>query len=89
MAKRNKQQQRQLKRQLKKELLKSDQPEAEVKPKPKPKNKTWVRAGTCDSYEAAKNLKEKLLEENEKLEVKICRCGDGGNSFRVKTCQVT
>ena len=97
MAKRNKQQTRQQKKQLKseqlkREQLKSEQPKSE-QPKSQPqkseqkksKSKFWKRIGLFDTYEAALVTKTKLLNNTEGLDVKIGRCGTGGEQFQVKT----
>ena len=92
MAKRNKQQTRQQKKQLKseqlkREQLKSEQPKSQPQKseQKKPKSKFWKRIGLFDTYEAALVTKTKLLNNTEGLDVKIGRCGTGGEQFQVKT----
>lgn len=48
--------------------------------------KDWKRVEILDSYEAALDLKVKLLCEGvDELEVKIRRYGNGKDKFQVKT----
>ena len=86
MAKRNKQQTRQQKRQQKSEQLENQVQKSEPqKSEPqKSKNKTWKRAGLFDTYVKAAEFKTRLLEQSDSLEVKILRCGNGGDQFQVK-----
>tara|TARA_R100000008_G_scaffold82977_1_gene67839 strand:- start:256 stop:477 length:222 start_codon:yes stop_codon:yes gene_type:complete len=52
----------------------------------KENNKSWKKVGIESTYEAAAARKEKLLSENSdnKLLVKIRRCGAGGTQFKLK-----
>ena len=84
MAKRNKQQQRELKKQKQQNQPKSEQPNEQPSEQPSPKTKKWKRVGIFSSFEEATQVKTKLTAEAGDLEIKIRRCGDGGDMFQVK-----
>ena len=52
----------------------------------KENSKSWKKVGIENTYAAAAARKEKLLSENSdnKLLVKIRRCGAGGTQFKLK-----
>ena len=83
MPKRNKLQLKEKRLQKKQLQLKSEQ---ESEPQ-KPKNKIWKRVGLFDNYSDAVQHKEKVLssiEDSTLAEIKIKRCGVGGEKFQVK-----
>jgi hypothetical protein len=49
--------------------------------------KTWKTKAIYNYYEDASQIKNLLLENDDSglLEVKIRRCGPGGNMFKIKT----
>ena len=49
--------------------------------------KTWKTKAIYNHYEDASQIKDLLIENDDSglLEVKILRCGPGGNMFKIKT----
>ena len=50
-------------------------------------NKSWKQEGIFDTYEEADSTRAVMLSMNtdNKLLVKVKRCGDGGTRFKVKS----
>ena len=46
--------------------------------------KSWKNVAYCDNFHTANEKKVKYLSENDKIQVKIKRCGVGGTKFVVK-----